>query len=136
MRDLVLEFREWIVAETRGGALLRTGWAGGLFSMLRLRLGFWSLGRPLAILLTRVFGAFIARQRTEHENDAFTDQLRLGIGMTVGSDLFDKLLHLLKPELLVCHLPPSETERHFDLNFLAKEIDGVAELDPKVMWIN
>src|SRR5437763_4444151 len=136
VRDFVFEFGEWIIAEARGAALLRTCWTGRLFSAFRRRFVF--LGRRHGSIgqLARIFSALVARQRTEHEDNAFADQLRVSIGMAVRSDLFDKFLDLLKAELLVRHFTSTEAERHLDFHFLAEEIDGVAELDAKIMRIN
>ncbi len=56
--------------------------------------------------------------------------------MPVRSDLLDEFFNDLEPKLLVRHLAAPESERHFHFHFLAKEINGMTQLHPKVVGIN
>ena len=56
--------------------------------------------------------------------------------MPIRNNLFDESLDHLKPEFFVGHFPPAEPERDLHLHFFAQEIDGMAQLDAEVVWIN
>src|SRR5678816_2985125 len=84
----------------------------------------------------RVFSSLIARQRAEHNVNAFADELGGRIRVTKRSDFLDEFFHLLKTEFLMGHFTAAKTESDFDLHLLAKEVDGMLKFDAKVVRIN
>ena len=85
---------------------------------------------------TRIAGPFGARQRTEHDIDAFADEFGRRVGMPERSQILDQLLNLLETEFLMRQLAPAKTQRDFDLHFLAQEIDRMLLFDSKVVRID
>ena len=79
---------------------------------------------PIAVILTGVFGSFIARQRTDHEIDAFADQLGRRIGMPVRRHFLDEFFHLLKSDFSVSHLASTKPKRHLHLHLFTEKIAG------------
>ena len=102
--------------------------------MLELVPGAVVLG--LAPLLIRVSGALVARERAEHQVDAFADQFGFGVGMPVRGHVLNELFYDLEPELLVGHLPATEPKRDLDLHFITQEIDGVTRLHAEIVGVD
>ncbi|MDB6031882.1 MAG: hypothetical protein JWM16_2220 [Verrucomicrobiales bacterium] len=89
-----------------------------------------------AFRLFGVLGPFVAGQGTEHDVDAFANEFSGSIRMSEWRDLLDKFFDLLEAKLLVSEFTPSETQGHFHLHFLTKEIDGVLELNTKIVGVD
>ena len=58
---------------------------------------------------TRITGSFGARQRAEHDIDAFADEFGRRVGMPERSQILDQLLNLLETEFLMRQLTPPKT---------------------------
>lgn len=95
-----------------------------------------SLFLAINFVLSGVPGSLVPRQRTEHQGDSFPHKLGGEVRMPVGSDFLREFVHLLEPEFFMGHFPAAKTQGHLDLHFFAKEVDGVTQLDAKVMRID
>jgi hypothetical protein len=85
---------------------------------------------------TRIAGPLGARQRTEHDVDAFADELGRRVGMAERRQALDQLLDLLETEFLVRHLAAAETQGDFDLHVLAQKIDRVLLFDAEIVRVD
>ena len=56
--------------------------------------------------------------------------------MAERCDFGDELLHDLKTKLRVLHLTSAKAQRDFDLHVLAQEINGMTNLDAKIVRVN
>lgn len=84
----------------------------------------------------RILGAFVTRQRTDHQIDSATYELGREIGMAERRDLFDELLDDLKADFGVRHFATTKFQGDFHLHVFAQEIDGVLHFDAEIMRVN
>ena len=56
--------------------------------------------------------------------------------MSPRGHFLDEIVHLLEAELLVGHFTTTETERHLYLHLFAEEVDGMLQLNAKVMRVD
>src|SRR3954470_17101488 len=56
--------------------------------------------------------------------------------MSKCGQFFDEILNDLKTELLVRHFAAAETQSDLHLHVFAEKVDGVRQLDPKIVRIN
>ena len=91
--------------------------------------------RGLAFI--RVLGPFVARQWRQGDIQvAVAQHLGWRISLAISGGAFDEFVDDFKADLLVRLLPPSEAQLHPNLHFIAKELDGVAELHLQIVRIN
>jgi hypothetical protein len=115
------------------GGRLVLGFGG--VGLLGFILGFVLGGRRIGFGVG-VGGAFVARERAQHDIEAASDQAWLSVGVPVGCEFLDEILYDFESELLVSHFTTSESEGGFDLHVIAEEIDGMADFDTKIMGID
>ena len=84
----------------------------------------------------RIFRAFIARERADHQIDGAANQFGREIGMTKRGNLFDEFVDDLKTDFGMGHFPAAKFQRDFDLHVLAEKINGMRDFDPQIMRIN
>lgn len=85
---------------------------------------------------SRVLATLVARQRANHHHDAFAHEFGRSIRVTPGRNVLDEPLDFLKTKLLVRHFAATKTQGDFYLHILAKKLDRVIELHPKVVRID
>src|SRR5579883_302757 len=83
-----------------------------------------------------MLGALIARQWADHDIDGATGQLGRKIRMAVRGYVGQEFLNDLKAKLGVGIFPAAELQGDLHLHVLAKEVDRMADLHPKVMGVD
>ena len=99
-------------------------------------LGFHGMtvhGRRGALHLVRIFGAFVARQRTDHHTDAAANHLGIEVLPAVRRNVREKFVDDLEAKFLVLHFASAEFKHDFHLHVLAQKADGVLDLDGQVV---
>ena len=77
-----------------------------------------------------MFGPLVTRQGADHGVDALTDKFRLEILVAKSSDFSQEFVNHLKAYFFMGQFTTTELQVYFHLHVLAKEVDGVAGLDP------
>ena len=122
--------------ETYGEDPYLTARFGVGFGLL-FRHGIFPRRAGLAIFFrVRIFGAFVARERADHQVDGAAHELGLEIGMPERRDFRDEFIDDLEADLRVRHFTAAKFQSHLDLHVFAQKTDGVHDLDAEVVRIN
>ena len=133
-----LEVRKRIVNESRRlWTGIRTGWRRACWMRQDRGPGGWRsrLGCS-GVLLVWILGPFVSRQRTEHHRNALAEQFRRRVRVSVWRDLAEESLDLLKAQFRMGHFAAAKFQGDFHLNFVAEEINSMAQLNAEVVRIN
>jgi len=84
----------------------------------------------------RILGAFVARQRADHQVDGLADKFRLKIRLTVGRDVGNELFNDLEADFRVRVFAAAKFQGNLHLHVIAQKIDRVLEFDAEVVGIN
>jgi len=93
-------------------------------------------GHLAVFCLVRIFAAFVARERADHDVDAPSDEFWRKIGMAVSCDVGEEFVDDGKSDLGVRHFPSAKFQRDLDLHVLAEKINRVGELDAEIVRVN
>ena len=98
---------------------------------------FFRRGRGGFVFFARMFGAFVARQRADHQIDGFAHEFGCEIGMTVGRDFVNEFVDDREADVSMRHFAmTAKTQDDFDFHVFAQEINGVRDFDAEVVRVN